>query len=215
MFDSLFPGILVHAGAMFYLICFAFRNQILLRSFAIIGDLFYTAYYFSASDKPLWEAIIWNIPNIALNLVMIYWILRDNKLPLMNDDELMLFRTLKGLTPAQFKKVLKGTSWQKPLQSVTLTEENSKPDNLYFVLHGDVSMQKAGNSRPIPGNTFIGEIAFLNGIPATARVDVKNGPVIATWRHDFLNKIFEKDDKLKAAFTAMMASDLASKLSER
>ena len=71
MFDSLFPGILVHAGAMFYLICFAFRNQILLRSFAIIGDLFYTAYYFSASDKPLWEAIIWNIPNIALNMVMI------------------------------------------------------------------------------------------------------------------------------------------------
>lgn len=215
MFDSLFPGFLVHAGALFYLVCFAFRNQIWLRSFAIIGDLFYTAYYFLAADQPLWAAIIWNVPAIGLNFAMIFLILRDSRLPFMNDDELLLFRTLKGLSPAQFKKILKGTNWQKSSHAVNLTEEAKKPDSLFFVLNGAVSMQKGGKSRPIPGNTFIGEIAFLNGSPATAKVDVAGNPVIAKWRHEFLNSIFSKDEKLKAAFTAMMASDLASKLSER
>lgn len=215
MFDYLFPGALVHAGAMFYLICFAFRNQIWLRGFAIIGDLFYTAYYFLAAEQPLWEAIAWNVPAIALNVVMIFLIVRGTKLPFMNDDELMLFRNLKGLTPAQFKTVLKGTLWQKSSQTLTLTEEGKKPDSLFFVLKGDVSMQKGGKSRSIPFNTFIGDIAFLKGSPASAKVEVTKEPVVATWKHTFLNKIFEKDEKLKAAFTAMMATDLASKLSER
>ena len=214
MFESLFPSVLVHAGAMFYLICFAFRNQVWLRSFAIIGDLFYTAYYFLAADQPLWDAIIWVVPNITLNLVMIFMILRDSKLPVLNYDELLLFRTLKELSPAQFKKILKGTNWQKSSQSVTLTEEDKKPDSLFFVISGDVSMQKRGKSRSIPSNTFIGEVAFLNGSNASARVNVAGDSVVANWRHEFLNSIFNKDEKLKAAFTAMMASDLASKLSE-
>ena len=43
----------------------------------------------------LWEAIIWNIPAIALNVVMIFLILRDSKLPFKNDDGLMLFEHSK------------------------------------------------------------------------------------------------------------------------
>lgn len=215
MVDYLYPGGLVHLGALLYLVCFAFKNQIWLRSFAISGDIFYTAYYFLAADKPLWAAIVWNVPNIALNLFMIFLILRDSKLPLLKDDELLLFRMLSGLTPGQFKTILKGTFWQKSDQSVQLTEEGVKPHILCFVLKGDVSMEKRGQTRPIASKTFIGEIAYLKDMPATARVQVSGESVVAKWTHEFLNKVFEKDEKLKAAFTAMMATDLASKLNER
>jgi Popeye protein conserved region len=215
MLEMLYPGGLVHIGAMLYLCCFAFKNQIWLRSFAILGDLFYLSYYFLAADKPLWEAIFWNIPNIALNLFMIASLLRDNRMPVLDENELLLFRTLKLLTPAQFKALLKGTIWQKSSEPVFLTEEGKNPDSLYFVLRGEVDMEKRGQHRPIPNNTFIGEVAYLKNGAASARIGVSGESVIVKWPHAFLNSTFAKDEKLKAAFTAMMASDLASKLEER
>jgi CRP-like cAMP-binding protein len=215
MLESMYPGGLVHIGAILYLVCFAFRDQIWLRSFAILGDLFYTSYYFLAADQPLWEAILWNIPAISINVFMIYLILNDNRMPQLKEHELLLFRKLARLTPGQYKKLLKGTAWQTSAEPVTLTEEGRKPGNLFFVLQGDVSMEKQGARRGIPTNTFIGEVAYLQEGPASARVDVSGESVIAKWPHDFLKKLFEKDEALKSAFTAMMASDLASKLNER
>jgi Popeye protein conserved region len=215
MFEMLYPGGLVHIGALLYLCCFAFKNQIWLRSFAILGDLFYLSYYFSVADRPLWEAIFWNIPNILLNVVMISLLLRDNRMPVLEEDELLLFRTLKLLTPAQFKALLKGTVWQKSSQPVFLTEEGKNPASLYFVLRGIVEMEKRGKHCSIPNNTFIGEVAYLKNGPASARIGVSGESVIVKWPHEFLNRIFGKDEKLKAAFTSMMASDLASKLEER
>lgn len=48
---------MVHLGAVLYLICFLFRDQVILRSFAIAGDFAYTAFYFGATDQPLWQAM--------------------------------------------------------------------------------------------------------------------------------------------------------------
>ncbi len=80
MLEYLYPGGLVHVGAVLYLVCFVFRNQIWLRSFAIAGDLFYMAYYYLAAEQPLWEAILWSIPAIVINVFMIYLILNDSRL---------------------------------------------------------------------------------------------------------------------------------------
>lgn len=215
MVEYLYPGGLVHVGAVLYLVCFLFRNQILLRGFAIAGDVVYMIYYFVATAQPLWEAIWWSIPAIAINIVMIYLILHDSRMPRLKDDELLLFRKLERLTPGQFKKLLKGIVWQKSAASTQLTEEGQRPDALYFVLKGDVSMEKRGVRRAIPSSTFIGEVAYLQNGPASARVDVSGESVIAKWPHQFLVRLFEKDHDLKHAFTAMMANDLASKLTER
>ncbi len=128
---------------------------------------------------------------------------------------MLLFRKLQRLTPGQFRKLLKGTLWQKSNAPILLTEEGKKPDSLFFVLKGDVSMEKRGERRIIPSNTFIGEVAYLQKGPASARVDVAGESLIAKWSHEFLAKLFEKDQDLKSAFTSMMATDLASKLNER
>ena len=61
----------VHVGAMLYLVCFLFRDQIWLRSFAIAGDVAYVTYYYNISEQPLWSAILWNIPNAVINIAMI------------------------------------------------------------------------------------------------------------------------------------------------
>jgi hypothetical protein len=36
---------LIHIGALCYLVCFLFRDQLWLRIFAVLGDLVYTGFY--------------------------------------------------------------------------------------------------------------------------------------------------------------------------
>ena len=51
---------IVHIGALLYLAGFLFRNQILLRSLIIAGDIVYIAYFLLAPATPLWGAIFWS-----------------------------------------------------------------------------------------------------------------------------------------------------------
>jgi hypothetical protein len=95
---------LVHASAVFTLLCFLFRDQVRLRSFAIAGDVLLSLYYAVAFPTPLWNAMAWSLLNVAINLVMIALILRDGREGTMSDDELTLFRNLDTLSPGQFRK---------------------------------------------------------------------------------------------------------------
>ena len=79
---------LVHVGALSYLVCFLFRDVMLLRAFAILGDLFYTAFYAWAFPQPIWGAIFWTVLSIAINFVMIWFILRDNRMSAFDDAHL-------------------------------------------------------------------------------------------------------------------------------
>lgn len=213
--EWLYPGGLVHLGEVLFLVCFLFRNQLLMRSFAIAGEVVYSTYYYVASDQPLWEAIWWSVPAIVINIVMIFVILRDARPSRFKDDALLLFRQLERLSPRQFKRLLKGIVWQVTDEATTLTVEGQKPEYLYFVLDGDVVLEKRGEIRPIPPRTFIGEIAFLQSGSASATVKVQGKSVVAKWPHGFLKALFAKDDELKSAFMAMVANDLACKLVER
>ena len=102
---------LVHVGAILYLICFLFRDQILLRSFAIASDLVYVAYYFTIADQPLWGAILWNIPAVGINLAMIALILRDRGTASFSENELKFYGRLPSIEPGEFRKLLRAGKW--------------------------------------------------------------------------------------------------------
>ena len=195
LIDTVAPH-LIHVGAMLYLICFLFRDQIALRSFAITGDLAYTAYYFTAAEKPLWEAIAWIIPNILVNIVMIYIILRDRRMTSLSDDEMSLFQNLRGLNPGQFRRLLKLGSWENTETSKILAEEGKPLDRLYYVLRGDVEVKKGDRLITVDPTVFIGELAYLRKKPATATVSVSPGSVIVSWAHHDLERATAKDEGL-------------------
>jgi Popeye protein conserved region len=203
---------LIHLGAILYLVCFLFRNQILLRSFAIAGDFAYTAYYFVAAEKPLWDAIFWNIPNIVINVVMITLILRDSKSTGFSDNELLLFRKLGSMKPGEFRKLIKLAKWHKADVETTLSKEGAAQDTLHYILNGLVDIEKSGRKVDASDGVFIGEIAFLKNQPATATVKVAAGAHYVTWQRADLEKVQAKDDGLKNALQAMLNADLANKV---
>lgn len=203
---------LVHVGAILYLVCFLFRDQILLRSFAIAGDAAYVAYYYNVADQPLWGAIFWNIPNAMINLTMIALILRDSRVTSFTDNELKLYRCLNSLSPAEFRKIVRLGKWSKANGEMPLAKEGQSLDMLHYVVEGDVEIDKGGRKIQVVPGLFIGEVAFLKQRPASATVKVAPGSLYFSWPHSELTRAQSKNDDMRNAISSMLNSDMADKV---
>lgn len=210
-FDTVAPH-LIHVGAVLYLICFLFRDQIALRTFAITGDFAYTAYYYAAPATPLWEAIYWIIPNMGINIVMIFIILHDRRMTALSDEEMSLFQNLRGLTPGQFRRLLKLGKWQRLHEPMVLTREGEALDRLYYVLQGEVEVDKSGRKITVEPSVFIGELAYLRDKPATATVTAGKEAVVVSWSHKDLKRVTLKDSELNQSLSTLLSADLAEKV---
>jgi CRP-like cAMP-binding protein len=212
------PGItefyphIVHLGAMLHLVAFAFRNQILLRFFAIAGSFAYSVYYLVGASEPLWSPMFWSGMSILINIVLIVIIVGDNRQSNFSDDELKLFRKLDTLTPGDFRKLVRLGKWRRAVDDIMLAAEAQPLDRLFYVLDGAITIDKSGRGiRPHAG-MFVGEIAFLLGRPATATVSIEKGAHYIEWRTDELKKLFQNQPKLKGNFAALLNSDMAEKV---
>jgi Popeye protein conserved region len=202
----------VHLGAILYLVCFLFRDQIWLRSFAIAGDIAYVTYYFNISDQPLWGAILWNIPNALINIVMIYSIVRDGRTGNFTENELKLYGRLGDLPIAEFRKIVRLGQWKVAHADTLLTSEGEALENLHYIMDGGLEIDKGGRKIQVNSGLFIGEIAFLKKRPASATVRVKQGSTFITWSHAALRLAQEKNASVKLVISAMLNDDMAEKV---
>lgn len=202
----------VHLGALLYFVCFLFRNQILLRSFAIAADFAYLIYYFNVSDKPLWEAIVWNVLILLTNVVMLALIIRDRRGGNFDDNEIKLYRCLHGLSPPDFRRIVRLGTWTRVASETTLATTGQPLHHIYYILEGALEMEKDGRKIDAHIPLFIGDIAYLRHVPASATVRVKPGTLYITWSHANLARAQLKHDSVRTAISAMLNSDLADKL---
>jgi hypothetical protein len=203
---------LIHIGAILYLVCFLFRNQILLRCFAVAGDLAYTAYYYGVSAHPLWDAMFWSSTNIVVNIVMLFLLINEGRQGRLGDNELKLYRSLNALTPGEFRRLTALGKWKTASENTTLTVEGQVLSRLYYILEGEVDIEKSGRQIEVKPELFIGEIAYLLQKPATATVKLKPGALFIEWEHAALQKAFAKQEGLKHALSALLSTDLAGKV---
>jgi RNAse (barnase) inhibitor barstar len=201
----------VHVGALLYMVCFLFRDQLYLRLFAVLGDIVYTLFYYGTVADPFW-AMLYSTINMAINIVMMGLILRDRQMTPLSDDEMSLFQNLRGLNPGQFRRLMKMGNWNKVQNETTLTEEGKDLDRLHYVLTGDVEVDKSGRKIKVDPAVFIGELAYLRKKPATATVRVKPGAVVVSWAHKDLERVTAKDDGLAAVLGTLLSNDLAEKV---
>lgn len=209
--DELLPN-LIHVGALLYLVCFLFRNQIILRLFAVGGDLAYIGYYSTVAERPLWEAIAWAGANILINIAMILMILRDHRMTTLSDDEMSLYQDLRGLSPGQFRRLMRLGKWLVPDEKLVVTEEGKPLDRLYYVLSGEVEVDISGRKVKLAPSVFIGELAYLRKKPATATVTADKGAKLVSWSHQDLATATAKDEGLGAALGILLSNDMAEKI---
>lgn len=211
---SLTADYLVHLAAIFTLVCYLFRDQIKLRSFAALGDLLLSGYYYFAFAEPLWNPLVWSLANVAINVAMIAILLREHRMSLLTDNEMTLFRCLETLTPGQFRKLLRLATWHEADEPARLTEEGTMLDKLFYVLDGKVMISKQGRLMERDPKLFIGEIAFLRDKAATATVTTAEKSLYVSWEQAELRALLKKNDDLRNAMQALLSADMADKVAQ-
>jgi Cyclic nucleotide-binding domain len=213
VFEWIIP-FLIHIGALFYLICFMFRDQLWLRIFAVLGDAVYTAFYFTAAELPLWSAIVYSTLNMLINMAMIGFILNDRRMSSFDDDDLTLYQNFTGMTPGDFRRLRKIGIWNKSEADQTLTEEGQPLGKLHYVVDGPVEVRKGDRFIPVNTGLFIGEVAYLNKSPASATVIAKAGARYISWSHADLQKILSRHHTLQQSLSSLLSADLALKVAK-
>lgn len=203
---------IVHVGAVLYLAGFLFRNQIMLRSFIIAGDFFYILYYFFAPDVPLWGGIFWSVMFMLANVVMIGLILADRMHLRLDRNERRLFELLQDLSPGQFRQFLSIGRAETAASHLGITQEGKSLEELFFVLDRNIMIEKKGSRAAIPSDTFIGEIAFLLGQPATATVTLEPGTPYFVWRARELKALMKANPSLGNSLSLAMNKKMAQKI---
>ncbi len=203
----------VAAGLLF--IGFTFRNPLKLRSFMILGTLTFVLYCILISPDPLWTAIISSFAIVAVNIYMMAKLLQDSRMFRLSEEEMKLFAKLPGMTPGQFKQLLGIAEWHAPKVSMPLTKTGVMPKALYYVLDGQVEVNRDGKRFSVGPHAFIGELAFLREKPATATTFANIGGLIVSWEQEALRDLLHNNEGLRQSFNSLLSIDMAEKIAGR
>ena len=203
---------LVHIGALIFLIAYLVRDQILLRGLIVIGTIFYIIYYL-LMPEPLWSALGWNSLFVLINCVMMFLIYSDRAKFKMSEDEEKLYSLFYTLSPGEFRKLMKISTWQVAQKDIAITKKGLVPENLHFVLDGQAEVSRENKKFNVGPGVFIGELAFLTKNTATADVKLMKSSKSVYWNSGSLLGLLARNPQMKVAFDSLLNKDLAVKLS--
>ncbi len=215
LFEQLFVSQnIVHVAALLFLLGFLFRDQLILRSLVLLGDLLYILYFYYAPEEPLWGGVFWSALFAIANVAMIWLIFFDEVQFSLKADERKLFDLLVDLTPGQFRKLLKAGRQEVAASPLVITRENEDLHKLYFLIDGNMTIEKGGHRTVSEARTFVGEIAFLLARPATATVTLETGCHYCVWESKTLHAVLNGNPALRTAVSAAMNRKLAEKVAQ-
>ncbi|MCF6321916.1 MAG: cyclic nucleotide-binding domain-containing protein [Rhizobiaceae bacterium] len=215
IWDQVFTaGMFVYLALLFHTMGFLFRDELLLRSWLLIGTFFYLVYYYYISSEPLWNAIFASAVIFIVNGLLICMIILERTTFAMGPDDARLYRAFRTLTPGQFRKIMRIATWHQKDQPTVITTEGEDCDNLYYSMSGKLKISKRNRKFMATGNMFVGEIGFMMNTPASATVTVLPDTKYVSWNIHDMKKLIGKSRLLQDGLQALFNYDLAMKVSE-
>jgi hypothetical protein len=207
-----FDIVLINIAALIGVAAVAFKDQVLLRATLVLSTLLYITYFFLVPSAPLWNSIFWAVINLSVNAIVMVRLIADRTQFRLSDDELRLFAAFRSLSPGEFRSLTGIAAWRTATTQTLLTREGAPVERLFYVLDGAIGIAKSGRSFPIAAGTFIGEVAFLRGQPASATVTLEEGARYIEWSARRLTDLLTKNPSLKTSLDVLFNADMARKV---
>ena len=184
-----------------------------LRVAAVIG-LFLEIAYFRLSGGDLKIGIGWDAIFIAINLAMLFLLVRERaSLTLPEKDAPMLRQSFAGLDDAQIARLLKAADWRDAQPGEILTKQDNAVDSLFFLCSGRASVEVNGSFETyLEKGSFIGEIAYLTGNLATATVVIDEPSRVLAFSKLRMAKVTDRDSRIAGIIYELLGRDLAQKM---
>ena len=205
-------ALVVLAGGTFVL-GYLTINQVALRVFVLIGTLLYIWYYATVADHPLWEAIYTSMAMGAANLFGLASLMAQRSRIVVPRRHRDIYPLFSNLTPGDFRSLVARAERFTTIDDVELASEGGDTQHLYYIISGSARVDKLGAQFSLPSGTFVGEVAFLTGRHSAATTILLAGSEVLRWNYDDLRQRSGKSSRFKLALEAMIASDLAAKVS--
>lgn len=210
------PDILVLAAGLSFVLAFLIINQVMLRIILLVGTVLYIWYYAVAAEAPLWMAIWVSVANLGANIIGLSMLLgAKSRLALPNKlsdvyDRCAIFQ---DLPPGDFRVLMRSARRYIIEADMTLTREHQRGEKLFYVVEGTARVEKLGKSFDMPGQFFVGEVAYLLNRNSAATTILKAGSEVIEWEFSKLRAGSRKKTRFKLALEALISRDLAQKVS--
>ena len=203
--------LLFHFSNLMAFLAFLLRDQLQLRLLMGLSLFLQALYYYAIPGGPLFDPLFWKVVSFVANLVMIVLVF-GGKLDFgIPEDLRTLYDKMAVLSPGQFRKLISRTVRVHGGGSAILTE-GMKPDRLYYLLKGEAQIIKNRQTTNLQAGAFLGEIAFLSDLPASATVVLNQGAECIAWNRAALLQMMKRDAALDIAMRGFFNHDLAYKV---
>lgn len=206
------PSFFVVLAGTLYTLGYLFINQMVLRSLVMAGSCAYVAYYYTAAEDPLWDAITITLILMAANAIgMTNLMLRNASftVPRGYDD---VYADFQPLLPGDFRKLMRLAKRRVLTEDTIISREGATLDRIYFVISGMPVVTKMGARFPMAERIFVGEVAYLTGKGSAATTLLPAGAEVLEWDVAKLNRAAARKPQIKLALDAVISRDLARKV---
>jgi len=213
--DSFFNPIEVPEHLSYLIIAFSYflTNIFWLRVAAVIG-LALEILYFRLSGLGAHTGQPWDTVLILINLYELFWLIKERlEARLPEGDANMLRNAFGGLDDAQIAKLLKAADWKTFKPGDVLTWQDAPVDALYYICTGRANVEVDGKSVAfLESGSFVGEIAYLTGNVATARVTIVEEARALVFSKMGMAKVMASDRQISGIMYQLLGRDLAAKM---
>jgi CRP-like cAMP-binding protein len=202
-----------HLAYIIIAISYFLTNIYWLRVAAVIG-LSLEIIYFRLTGLGTTTGLPWDVVLILINLYELFWLTREKLLARLPDaDAAMLRNAFGGLDDAQIAKLLKAAEWKTYKPGDVLTRQDAPVDALYYVCTGRANVDVDGKSVAyLESGSFVGEIAYLTGNVATARVTIVEEARTLVFSKMGMAKVMASDRQISGIMYQLLGRDLAAKM---
>jgi hypothetical protein len=211
--DIVTPELLAYIAGAFYVLGLLIINQVTLRLLVLAGTGFYILYYATVAAEPLWEAIYISLLIGVANLLGLFSLLARNSQWAIPREHKDIYGHFPGLPPGDFRTFVRLAKRGVVDQEIKLTTENAPLTKLYYVIEGETAVTKKDDKFIVPGGTFVGEVAYLMGRPASASTKLLPGAEYLEWSTVDLSNASARSARFKLALESVLSMDLAQKVS--
>ena len=208
-----FTEIPSHLAYIVIAISYFLTNIFWLRVAAVCG-LFLEIVYFRMTGTNTTPGVLWDALFIIINLYQLIWLIREKinaRLPEKDADMLRL--SFSGLDDSQIARMLKAADWKDYQVGDVLTRQDAPVDALYFLCSGRAKVEVDGRYiTHLEKGSFVGEIAYLTGNPATAKVTIDEPARALAFSKMRMAKVTAKDSQISGILYQLLGRDLAQKM---